>query len=117
VFKNRLLRGIFGLRKGEVTASWKDLHNEKFHNLYLLPIAIRVMKSRKMRQMAVVIRKRRNGYKFSVEKSEGKWQLGKLWEDGSIILKSILKNDMMFRLRTRTLIDVCINLIMGGFVS
>jgi hypothetical protein len=24
---------------------------------------------------------------------------------------------MMFRLRTRTLIDVCINLIMGGFVS
>jgi hypothetical protein len=68
MFKIRLLRGIFGLRREEVTASWKDLHNEKFHNLYLLPNDVRVMKSRKMRQMAVGTRKRRNGYKFSVGK-------------------------------------------------
>jgi hypothetical protein len=42
-----------------------------------------------MRQMVVGMGKMRNGYKFSVGKSEGKLQLGKLWEDGRVILNLI----------------------------
>jgi hypothetical protein len=28
VFENRVLRGIFGPKKAEVTGKWKKLHNE-----------------------------------------------------------------------------------------
>jgi hypothetical protein len=49
VFENRVLRGIFGPRRDEVTGGWKKLHNEELHNLYSLPDIIRMMKSRRMR--------------------------------------------------------------------
>jgi hypothetical protein len=31
VFKIRVLRRIFGLKRGEVTGEWRELHNEKLH--------------------------------------------------------------------------------------
>jgi hypothetical protein len=34
VFENRVLRRIFGQRKGEVTEGWRKLHNEELHQLY-----------------------------------------------------------------------------------
>jgi hypothetical protein len=49
VFENRMLRGIFGSKRVEVTGGWKGLHNEELHNLYSSPIIIRMMKSRRMR--------------------------------------------------------------------
>jgi hypothetical protein len=33
VFENRVLRGIFGPKRDEVTGGWKKLHNEVFHDL------------------------------------------------------------------------------------
>jgi hypothetical protein len=41
VFENRVLRGIFGSERDEVTAEWRKLHNGELHNLYLSPDIIR----------------------------------------------------------------------------
>jgi hypothetical protein len=37
VFENRVLRGIFGPERDEVTGGWRKLHNEELHNLYSSP--------------------------------------------------------------------------------
>jgi hypothetical protein len=46
VFDNRVLRRIFGRKKGEVKGGWRKLHNEELHNLYSSPNIIRMIKSR-----------------------------------------------------------------------
>jgi hypothetical protein len=49
VFENRLLRGILGPKKDEVTGEWGKLHNGELHDLYLSPDIIRQIKTRRMR--------------------------------------------------------------------
>jgi hypothetical protein len=49
VFKNRVLRKVFGQRRDEVTGEWRKLHNEELHDLYSSPSIIRIIKSRRMR--------------------------------------------------------------------
>jgi hypothetical protein len=49
VFENRVLRGIFGPKRDEVTGEWRKLHNEELHYLYSSPNIIRTIKSRRMR--------------------------------------------------------------------
>jgi hypothetical protein len=49
VFENRVLRRIFGPKRGGVTGGWRKLHNEELHNLYSSPRIIRIIKSRRMR--------------------------------------------------------------------
>jgi hypothetical protein len=49
VFENRVLRGIFGSKRDEVTGEWRKLHNEEIHDLYSSPNIVRVIKSRRMR--------------------------------------------------------------------
>jgi hypothetical protein len=34
VFENRVLRRIFGSKRGEATGEWRKLHNEELHDLY-----------------------------------------------------------------------------------
>jgi hypothetical protein len=34
VFENRVLRGILGPKKDEVTGEWRKLHNEELNDLY-----------------------------------------------------------------------------------
>ena len=34
VFEIRVLRGIFGSKRGEVTGEWRKLHIEELNNLY-----------------------------------------------------------------------------------
>jgi hypothetical protein len=46
MFKYRVLRRIFGPKRGEVAVDWRRLHNEELHNLYASPNVIRVIKSR-----------------------------------------------------------------------
>jgi hypothetical protein len=48
VFENRVLKGIFGPKRDEVTGGWRKLHNEELHNWYSSPVIIRMMKSRRM---------------------------------------------------------------------
>jgi hypothetical protein len=49
VFENRVLRRIFGPKRGEVMGEWRKLHIEELHNLFLYPDIIRQVKSRRMR--------------------------------------------------------------------
>jgi hypothetical protein len=45
----RVLRGIFGPKRYEVTGDWRKLHNVELHNLYSSPDIIRQVKTRRMR--------------------------------------------------------------------
>jgi hypothetical protein len=80
MFKNRMLRGIFGPTRDEVTGGWRKLHNEEFHNLDSLPSIIRMVKSRTMRYEVHVARMgvKRNAYRLLVGKPEGRRPLEKL---------------------------------------
>jgi hypothetical protein len=48
VFEDRVLRGMFGHKKDEVTGEWRKLHNEEFHDTYSSPTIVRVIKSRRI---------------------------------------------------------------------
>jgi hypothetical protein len=74
VFKNRVLRKIFGLKRDEVTRDWRKLHNEELHSLYTSPSIIRMIKSRRMSlaEHATGIGEKMNAYGILVRKSEGK---------------------------------------------
>jgi hypothetical protein len=74
VFENRVLRRIFGPKRDDVTRGWI-----KLHNLYCSPDIIRMISSRRMRQMVHValMGDMRNTYKILVGKPEGKIPLGR----------------------------------------
>jgi hypothetical protein len=55
MFENKVLRGIFGPRRDEVTGEWSRLHNEELYDLYS-PNTIWVIKSRMMRWTGHVAR-------------------------------------------------------------
>jgi len=40
--QDRVLRLMFGSKRGEVTGGWRKLHNEGLHDLYCSTITIRV---------------------------------------------------------------------------
>jgi hypothetical protein len=77
VFENRVLRGIFGPKRDEMTGGWRKLHNEDVHNLYSSPNKIRMIKSRRMRWTMYVARmeEKRNSYKILVGRPKGKRSL------------------------------------------
>jgi len=39
VFENRVLRRIFGPKRGEVTGEWRKLHNEELRLVYISTLA------------------------------------------------------------------------------
>jgi hypothetical protein len=41
VFKNRVLRRIFGPKRDEVTGGWRKLHNEELRGLYSSPSIVK----------------------------------------------------------------------------
>jgi hypothetical protein len=79
VLENRVLRRIFGPKRGEVTGEWKELHNEDIRDLYSSPSIIRIIKSRRMRWTGHVVRigEKRNAYRVLVGKPDGKIPLGR----------------------------------------
>jgi hypothetical protein len=86
VFENRVLRRIFGLKRDEVTGSWRKLHNEELHGLYSSPSIVRVNKARKMRWAGHVacMGEVRSAYNILVGRPEGRGPLGRprrRWED------------------------------------
>ena len=54
--ENRVLGGIFGTKRDEVTGEWRKLHNEELNDLYCSPNIVRVTKSRRMRWVGHVAR-------------------------------------------------------------
>jgi hypothetical protein len=56
VFKNKVLRRIFGPKRDEVTGGWRKLHNEELHDLHSSPSIIRIIKSKRMRWAGHVAR-------------------------------------------------------------
>ena len=44
VFENRVLRRIFGPKRGEVEREWRNLHNDALNDLYFSPNIVRVIK-------------------------------------------------------------------------
>jgi hypothetical protein len=86
VFENRVLRRVFGPKRGEVTGEWRKLHNEELNDLYSLPKIVRVVKSRRMKWAGHVARigEGRGVHRVLVGKPEGKRPLGRprrRWED------------------------------------
>jgi len=86
VFENRVLRGIFGRKRDEVTGELRKLHNEELNDLYCSPNNVRVIKSRRIRWVGHVARmgERRCVCRVVVGKPEGKRPLGRLrrrWEE------------------------------------
>jgi hypothetical protein len=78
VFENRVLRGILGPKRDEVTAEWRKLDNEKLHDLYSTPNIVRVMKSSRVRWAGhVACMGERRVHRILVGKPEGKRQLGR----------------------------------------
>ena len=65
VFENRVLRRIFGPKRGEITGEWRRLHNKKLCALFFAPNIIKVIKSRRMRLAGNVARvgERRGAYR------------------------------------------------------
>jgi hypothetical protein len=49
VFENRVLRGIFGPKRDEVTGEWRKLHNEELDDLYCSSNIVRMIKLRRIR--------------------------------------------------------------------
>jgi hypothetical protein len=78
VFKNRVLRRIFGPRRAEVTGEWRKLHDEELCDLYSSPNIIRIIKSRRMRWAGHVARmgEKMKAYRLLVGRAEGKRLLG-----------------------------------------
>jgi hypothetical protein len=79
VFKNKVLRRIFGPKRDEVTGGWRKLHNEELRDLYSSPSIIGIIKSRRMRWAGHVARmgEKRNAYKLLVGRREGKRPIGR----------------------------------------
>jgi hypothetical protein len=86
VFKNRVLRKIFGLKRAEVTGEWRKLHNEELNDLYCSPSIVRVVKSIRMRWAGHVARMsdRRDVFRVLMRKPEDKRPMGRprrRWEN------------------------------------
>jgi hypothetical protein len=84
VFENRMLRRIFGPKRGEATGEWRRLHNEELNDLYSSP-NIRVIKSRRIRWAGhEACMGKRGAYRILVGRPEGRRPLGRprrRWED------------------------------------
>jgi hypothetical protein len=97
VFENRVLRGIFGPERNEVTREWRKLNNKELNDLYCSPTFEHVIRSRRTRSVGHVARMGRGeactGFWWGNLKERGHW--GDPGTDGRIILRRIFrKGDM-----------------------
>jgi hypothetical protein len=56
LFEDRVPRGIFGCKMGEVTGGWSTLNNQELHNLYSSLYIIQTINSRTVRMAGNVAR-------------------------------------------------------------
>jgi hypothetical protein len=74
-----VLGRIFGPKRDEVTAGWRELHNEELHKLYSSSSKIKMIKSMRMRLRGHVARieEKMKAYGIFVGKPEGNRPLGR----------------------------------------
>jgi hypothetical protein len=74
VFKNGVLRRLFGFKREEMAGGWRRLDNEGFINFYASPNIINVIESKRMRWVGQVVHKKetKKAYKILVVESEWK---------------------------------------------
>jgi hypothetical protein len=79
MFENSVLRKIFGLKRDEMTGSWRKPPKEELHNLFSLSSIIRMIKSRRLRWAGHVrqMGMERNAYRIVMQKPEGRRPLGR----------------------------------------
>jgi hypothetical protein len=88
VFENRVLRGIFGPKRDEVTREWRRLHNEELHALHSLSNLVWVIKSRMgLAGHVAGMGERRGDWKILVGSPETR----KHFEDSGVNRRIILK--------------------------
>jgi hypothetical protein len=90
VFKNRMLRRIFGPKREEVAGGCRGLHDE-LHNLYTSHSIIRVIKSRMMRWAGHVAQLGKMLTKFWSENLKGRDHSEDIGVGGRIILEGVLE--------------------------
>jgi hypothetical protein len=86
IFKNKVLRKVFGLKREDVTGDWRILHNEELHDLYSTPVIIQVIRSKRKVGGSCDMGARRVLYGVLMGKSVGRDHLGDLDVDESEIL-------------------------------
>ena len=93
LFENRVLRRIFGHKRGEVIKEWRKIHNEELNDLYSSPSIVRVIKSRIMRWAGYVARmvEKRAVYRVRWVNLRERNHLGDPGVDGSIVLRLIFR--------------------------
>ena len=84
--ENRVLRGIFELKRDEVTGKWRKLHKEELNDLYCSPNMFRddEIEKNEMGGTCSTYGVRRGVYRVLVGKPEEKRPLGRSrhrWED------------------------------------
>jgi hypothetical protein len=119
VCENRVLRRIFGPRRGEVTGEWRKLHNEELYDLYCSPNIVSAIKSR-LAVHVTCIADRKGSYRVSGRKPEGLRPIGgrrRRWEDNiKMDLQEVGWEGMdcihlaWYRDRWRTLVNAVMNL-------
>jgi PAS domain-containing protein len=92
VFENRVLRRIFGSKRGEVTGEWRKLLDEELNDLYSFPNIIRVIKLRRVRWVGHVVRmgERRGAYRVLMTELRDQREINHLEDpdvDGKVILR------------------------------
>jgi len=90
VFGNRVLRGVFGAKRDEVTGEWRKLHYEELSDLYCSPNVVRGIKWRRMRWAGYVARMGRGEVIWCINLRE-RDHLGDPGVDGRIILTWIFR--------------------------
>jgi prenyltransferase beta subunit len=93
VFKNRVLRTIFGTKREKGTGECMELYNEKLNDTYFSARIVRVIKSRRKTQACHVARmgERRGAYRFLVGNLTERDHLEDTDVDGKIILRWIFR--------------------------
>jgi hypothetical protein len=81
MFKNAVLRKLFGPKRDVVSAEWRRLHREELYDLYYWPNVIWVIKLRRERWVGRVVhvRERIDEYRVLVARPDGRRPLGRLY--------------------------------------
>ena len=80
MFENRVLRGIFGPKRDEVTGEWRKLHNEELNDLYCSHSIVQMIKSSRIMGLVGHVARmgeRRGVYRVLMGKPEGKRPFGR----------------------------------------